>query len=160
MRANFLDETAPLDGASHSQVTRYFVRAGSLAAELESGKTAGLKDAGQFAGHTGEAAAPRSVLLVNHGLHVELMFDRSTRRSAKDDKAGVSDVILEAALTTIMDFEDSVATVDAEDKVLAYRNWLGLMKGDLTARFQKGTAERRPRAQSGPRPTPRPTAAR
>jgi len=134
---NFLDETAPLDAASHSQVTRYFVRAGALAAELEGGKTTGLKDAGQFAGHTGEAIAPRSVLFVNHGLHVEIMFDSSTA-IAKEDKAGVSDVILEAALTTIVDFEDSVATVDAEDKVLAYRNWLGLMKGDLTARFQKG----------------------
>jgi malate synthase len=96
-----------------------------------------LADPEQFAGHVGSATSPTSVLLLNHGLHIELRFDPHHPVGASD-RAGVADVIVEAAVTTIVDFEDSVACVDAEDKVGAYRNWLGLIRGDLTARFEKG----------------------
>jgi malate synthase len=133
----FLDEAAPLKGASHADAAGYAVHAGALVVTLAGGGQTGLADPAQFTGHGGSAGAPETVLLRNHGIHFEIRIDR-THLIGKDDRAGVADIVLESAITAIMDCEDSVATVDAEDKVLAYRNWLGLMKGDLTARFEKG----------------------
>ncbi|HEY4134209.1 MAG TPA: malate synthase G [Alphaproteobacteria bacterium] len=132
-----LDTAAPLQGASHADVAQYTVADGKLTAELTDKRKVGLVDAAQFAGHRGDAAAPTSVLLRKHGLHLEIVVDRSSA-IGRDDAAGISDVILESAITTIMDCEDSVVAVDAEDKVAIYRNWLGLMKGNLTADFEKG----------------------
>ena len=133
----FLDSAAPLAAGSHADVTAYAVADGNLAATLADGRTTGLADPSRFAGHRGGAGAPSSVLLKNNGLHVDIVIDRA-HPVGRDDRAGVRDVVLEAATTTIMDLEDSVSTVDAEDKVAAYRNWLGLLKGDLTDRFEKG----------------------
>ena len=136
----FLDELAPLVNGSHAQAAGYAVKDGRLAVTLRDGCVSGLAAPGKFAGYQGEAAAPSAVLLVNHGLHVEISIDRG-HPVGKTDPAGVSDVVMEAAITTIMDLEDSVSTVDAEDKVLAYRNWLGLIKGTLSAEFSKGGAK-------------------
>ena len=139
----FLDEAAPLAAGSHRDVVGYRVADGALAADRPGGAT-GLADPGLFVGHRGDPAAPAAVLLRHHGLHIEIAVDR-THPVGRTDPAGVADVVLEAAVTTIVDCEDSVAAVDAEDKVSAYRNWLGLIKGDLTASFAKagGTVERR-----------------
>ena len=128
----FLDEIFPIDGLSHVDATRYWVEDGKL---LIDGKE--LRNADAFVGYRNDPAKPEGVLLRNNGLHVELCFI-STSAISKQDKAGVSDIVLESAMSTIMDCEDSVAAVDAEDKVLAYSNWLGLMKGDLTESFVKG----------------------
>ena len=133
---DFLDEAAPLAGGSHKDATGYAIVGGKLAVAHDGG-TLALADPGQLAGYRGDAANPTSVLLTHHGLHFEIVINRK-HPIGKDDAAGISDVIVEAAMTTIMDCEDSVAAVDAEDKVLAYRNWLGLMKGDLTENFEKG----------------------
>ncbi len=133
----FLDETAPLAGASYAHVHRFVVDAGHLVAELGDGRKVGLADPAQFRGHRGTAAAPEGLLLVNNGLHAEIVIDRS-HPIGKTDAAGVADVQLESALTTIMDLEDSIAAVDPMDKVAAYRNWLGLMQGDLVDTFDKG----------------------
>ena len=125
----FLDEAAPLAQGSHADVAGWSVADGVL--------SPALKDAAQFIGFTGEAASPSSILLVNNGLHIQLVVDRD-HPVGRADAAGLADVVLESALTTIVDLEDSVAAVDAADKAEAYRNWLGLMRGDLSATFKKG----------------------
>ena len=132
-----LDRTAPLARGSHVDSTGYTVTGGALAVALKDGRTVGLKVPRQFVGYQGDAAAPRSVLLVHNGLHLDIRIDRSTAIGASD-AAGMADLVLEAALSTILDLEDSVAVVDADDKVLAYRNWLGILQGTLTEQVTKG----------------------
>ena len=134
---NFLDSAAPLSGASHHDVTAYRVSGGKLEATLDNGGSTGLVEEAKFVGYQGSASAPSSILLRNHGLHVDVRIDRRTP-IGQSDKAGVSDLVLEAALSTIMDLEDSVAVVDADDKVLAYANWLGILQGTLTEQVAKG----------------------
>ncbi len=131
-----LDQAVPLAAGSHKTATAYRVASGALVVSLADGSETGLAEADKFVGHSGATNAPDSVLLRNNGLHIELQIDRD-HLIGKDHPAGVRDVVLEAAMTTIQDFEDSVAAVDAEDKVLVYRNWLGLMKGDLETTFEK-----------------------
>ena len=133
---DFLDASAPLAIGSHRDATAYAVADGALAVTLQDGSVSGLVAPSTFAGYVGDAAAPSAVLLKHNGLHVDITIDRS-HPVGRDDAAGVRDVVVEAAMTTIMDLEDSVSTVDATDKVVAYRNWLGLMKGDLRDRFEK-----------------------
>ncbi|QYC09385.1 malate synthase G [Brevundimonas nasdae] len=125
----FLDEAAPLASGSHADVAGWSVVDGTLSPPL--------KDEGQFVGFTGEASTPTSILLKHNGLHIELVIDR-THPVGRNDPSGQADVVLESALSTIVDLEDSIAAVDAADKAEAYRNWLGLMKGDLSATFRKG----------------------
>jgi malate synthase len=134
---NFLDEAAPLKNGSHKDAKAYAVKNGTLTVVLVNGVQTELATPGQLAGYNGDAAAPASVLLKHHGLHIEIVFDRASP-IGKADAAGISDVVLESALTTIQDCEDSIAAVDAADKVATYSNWLGLMKGNLTASFEKG----------------------
>ncbi len=132
----FLDEVAPLRDASHADVTGYRIDKGQLISTQPGGEESGLSKPEQFAGYSGNAEQPSVVLLRNHGLHIELRIDPDHYLS-KFHPAGISDVQMEAALTTIQDCEDSVATVDAGDKVQVYRNWLGLMKGDLSEDIDK-----------------------
>ena len=133
---NFLDEHFALAEGSHHDAVAYRLGGRELNVELKNGGVTRLKDAAAFRGWQGDGAAPTLVLLVHHGLHVELHIDR-TRYIGREDAAGISDVLLESAITTIQDCEDSVAAVDALDKVQVYRNWLGLMNGQLEARIEK-----------------------
>ncbi|MEZ5732673.1 MAG: malate synthase G [Paracoccaceae bacterium] len=140
----FLDEAFPIAGTSHADVRRYHIRDGALLVDDHP-----LVSPEKFAGYRGNPKAPDAVLLINNGLHVELVFDRAHFIGARD-QAGLADIRIESAITVIMDCEDSVACVDAEDKVLAYGNWLGLMQGDLEAVLEKG-GERIARRLNGDR---------
>jgi len=133
---DFLDSAVPLAGASWKDVTSLAVRNGALAITTKGGAAA-LADGSHFAGYLGDGAAPSHILLKQNGIHIEVVIDAGTE-IGKSDPAGISDVRLESAITTIMDCEDSIAAVDAEDKTEVYRNWLGLMKGDLTEEVAKG----------------------
>jgi malate synthase len=133
----FLDEAAPLAAGSHADSTGYAIVDGKLVVALKGGSNSGLRDDAQLVGFQGEASAPVAVLLKHNGLHFEIQIDASSPIGSTD-AAGVKDVLMEAALTTIMDCEDSVAAVDADDKVVVYKNWLGLMKGDLAEEVTKG----------------------
>jgi malate synthase len=133
----FLDQAAPLNNHSHKEAVQYSVVNGILSISLANGETTGLQDASKLVGYQGQPEDPSVILLKNNGLHFEIQVDRN-HPIGKTDQAGVKDILLEAALTTIMDCEDSVAAVDAEDKVQVYNSWLGLMKGTLSATFQKG----------------------
>ena len=133
----FLDDVVPLVAESYRDAAALKVIDGRFEVTLPDGRSVGLADPGQFAGYTGEPDAPTSILLVNHGLHIEILIDRDSTIGSTD-LAGIKDVVLESAITTIMDFEDSVAAVDADDKLLGYRNWLGLNKGDLAEEVSKG----------------------
>ena len=133
----FLDEAAPLKGTSHKDAALYAVEGGALSVTLKNGTKAGLADPAKFVGYRGDAGAPSCVLLKNNGLHFEIVVD-AAHPIGKTDAAHVADIVLESALTTIMDCEDSIAAVDAADKVVVYRNWLGLMQGTLEANFEKG----------------------
>ncbi|WP_421556390.1 malate synthase G [Pseudomonas kitaguniensis] len=133
----FLDQAAPLSAGSHVDSTGYKIVDGKLIVSLKGGSNSGLRDDAQLIGFQGDTAQPIAILLKNHGLHFEIQIDASTA-VGQTDAAGVKDVLMEAALTTIMDCEDSVAAVDADDKVVIYRNWLGLMKGDLAEEVAKG----------------------
>ena len=132
-----LDEHFPLAHGTHADTTAYFVAEGNLQASTEDGSTTALAKQSQFIGYTGNQSAPQTVLLQKHGLHLELLIDPQ-HNIGKTDKAGIADVRLESAVSTIMDLEDSVSAVDAADKVAAYANWLGLMAANLTATFTKG----------------------
>ncbi len=133
----FLDDAVPLNSGSYNAVTRFMVSEDQLEVALADGDVTGLADPAQFVGYLGDPAAPTSVLMINHGLHIEIQID-PVSPIGSTDPAGIKDVVLESAITTIMDFEDSVAAVDADDKVLGYRNWLGLNKGDLSEEVTKG----------------------
>jgi malate synthase len=133
----FLDDSVALASGSYVDATGFKVDDGQLLVTLGDGLSTGLANPDEFAGYLGESDAPTSVLLVHHGLHVEILIDPDSPVGSTDE-AGVKDVVLESAVTTIMDFEDSVAAVDADDKVLGYRNWLGLNRGDLTEEVSKG----------------------
>ena len=132
-----LDQAAPLAGASHADAAGYRVEGTALAVALKDGRTAALADPAQFIGYLGDAAAPTALVLRHHGLHLEIQIDRASA-IGKSDAAGVADVLMESALSTILDLEDSIAAVDAEDKLLAYRNWLGILRGSLTEEVSKG----------------------
>ncbi|KZR56750.1 malate synthase G [Pseudobacillus badius] len=133
---HFLDEAAPLAQGSHAESASYVVQDGELVVTLMDGSQTRLKNKQQLQGVQGEAAAPSAILLKNNGLHFEIQIDKNDP-IGQTDAAGIKDILMEAALSTIMDCEDSVAAVDAEDKVLVYRNWLGLIKGSLSCSFVK-----------------------
>ena len=133
---NFLDETFPLAQGSHADATQYAVDGNALVVTLKDGSTTTVADSAKFVGFNGEASAPTEIVFKNNGLHVIVQID-ATSPIGQTDAAGVKDVVLEAAVTTIQDLEDSIAAVDAEEKVEGYRNWLGLMKGTLEESIQK-----------------------
>ena len=137
---NFLDESASLSDGSYSEVTGFKVDNGKLVVNMSDQSTSYLSEESQFIGYKGESENPSSILLKNNNLHIDIQID-SQDSIGKDDPAGIKDVVLESAVTTIQDLEDSVAAVDAEDKSLGYRNWLGLMKGNLKETFLKGDIE-------------------
>jgi len=134
---DFLDKAVPLVSGSHGDATAYTVNNGQLSVTLANGGEIGIRDDKAFRGYNGTEQAPESILFCNNGLHIELQIDKE-HQIGKDSSAGIKDVLLESALTTIQDCEDSVAAVDADDKIVVYRNWLGLMKGDLSADLSKG----------------------
>jgi malate synthase len=133
-----LDQAVPLTSGSHRDAAGYSVSAGALRVALVTGGATALSTPSQFRGYTGTEDSPTSLLFEHHGLHIEVRLDRK-HSIGRNDAAGIADVQLESALTTIMDLEDSIAAVDSADKMAVYRNWLGLMRGDLTARFAKGS---------------------
>ena len=133
----FLDESVPLANGLYRDVDAFAVVDNKLSIKLKNGNTTGLINEKQFVGYQGEASAPSSILLRNHGIHIDIQIDK-TKTIGAADPAGVNDVVLEAALSTILDLEDSVAVVDADDKVLAYENWLGILKGTLVEEVTKG----------------------
>lgn len=133
---NFLNETFPLAQGSHADATQYAVEANKLVVRLKDGSTTTVADSSKFVGYNGEASAPTEIVLKNNGLHAIIQIDANSP-IGQTDAAGVKDVVLEAAVTTIQDLEDSVAAVDAEEKVEGYRNWLGLMKGTLEESIEK-----------------------
>ena len=132
-----LDRVAPLASGSHRNSTRYSVQGGALKVTLQDGTVTGLAQPAKFIGYQGSAAAPSAILLRNNGIHLEIQVDRG-HPIGKADAAGVSDLVVESALSTILDLEDSVAAVDAQDKVAGYANWLGILKGTLTEEVAKG----------------------
>lgn len=134
---NFFDEAAPLASGSHKDSAGYSIKDGALVVAMRDGSETTLADGDKLIGYTGNEASPTSILFKNNGLHFEVQIDRDSL-IGKDDAAGIKDIQMESALTTIMDCEDSVAAVDAPDKVLAYRNWLGLIKGTLSEEVSKG----------------------
>jgi malate synthase len=133
----FLDQAAPLAIESHQDACGYRIVAGALQVSLDDGQQTGLRQPQQLLGYRGAPEAPSALLLQHHGMHIEIVLDRQTA-IGRTDPAGISDVVLESALSTILDLEDSVAAVDAEDKILGYRNWLGILRGSLTETFDKG----------------------
>ena len=137
---DFLDEHFPLADASHKAASAYTVREGALVVALDGGAESALQSPGQFVGYRGNAEAPTNILLQRNGLHADILIDPDSEIGATDS-AGVRDIVLESAVTTIQDCEDSIAAVDGEDKALVYRNWLGLMRGDLSETFSKGDRE-------------------
>src|SRR5580692_4508071 len=135
---NFLDANFPLSAGTHRDAVGYRIAGAGLEVKLRSGTTASLERPAALAGFQGESTAPSVVLLKHHGLHVEVHIDRQ-HMIGRSDPAGISDVVIESAITTIQDCEDSVAATSTEDKVGVYRNWLGLMRGTLEARLEKGS---------------------
>ena len=134
---NFLDTAVPLAAGSHADAAGYRIEDGKLIVAMKGGSNSGLRDDAQLVGYNGDAASPSAILLKNNGLHIDIQIDANSP-IGQTDAAGVKDIILEAAITTIIDCEDSVAAVDADDKTLVYSNWLGLMKGDLVESVTKG----------------------
>jgi malate synthase len=132
----FLDQSAPLKGGSHKEGIAYNIMDGQVAVKLANGSNTGLVDPAKLAGYVGSPASPQAILLKNHDLHIELQIDRDSP-VGKSDSAGISEVVLESAITTIQDFEDSVAAVGADDKARVYANWFGLIQGDLVETFEK-----------------------
>jgi malate synthase len=137
---DFLDNAVPLSNGSHKEAVKYIIVDNKLTVTLENGESVGLKDASKLVGYQGETTELTAILFKNNRLHIEIQIDRN-HLIGSSDAAGVKDIILESAVTTIMDCEDSVAAVDAEDKVGVYRSWLGLIKGDISATFTKGVKE-------------------
>lgn len=139
-----LDESVPLEKGSHETATLYYVKNGELKVDLKSGEAVGLKDPNQFKGYQGREETPAAILLENNGLHIDIQIDPSNT-IGKTDLAGIQDIVMESAITSIMDCEDSVTAVDTDDKVEVYKNWLGLIRGELTAQVKKGvrTIERK-----------------